>query len=802
MKNIEHQIQEIAAQIARLTEQKVHLESQLAQNAIAAENTFASNPQKISSEETTQLFKRYFRGRTDVYAKRWSSQSGKSGYSPACKHEWARDICGKPKIKCADCPNRTFLPFDDIAIKKHLTGTQILGLYPLLEDDSCYFLAMDFDGKSWREDVFAVKRTCVEANIPTAIERSRSGDGGHLWIFFTDKIPAITARRLGSFLITKTMSQRYQMDMKSYDRLFPNQDTLPKGGFGNLIALPFQKEAIANGNSVFIDDKAVPYPDQWGYLSSVRKMDAIEVNTIAESAAKAGAILDVRRSPIDEQDEPWNRLPPGKISPVVKIDNPPASIEAVLANRIYIKTEQCPSALLNRIKRLAAFQNPEFYKKQKMRFSTHATPRIICCSEIVDDYLSLPRGCIDDLRTVLKEHQIGLKLKDERKSGEATDFTFHGKLAVPQEQALQDVLSADFGVFVAPPGAGKTVLAIAAIAERKTNVLILTHRKPLMEQWRLQLSSLLGLDKKEIGQIGGGKNKSNGRVDIAMVQSLDSGQSVDPRIADYGFIIVDECQHVSAFSFEKALTQAKAKYVLGLTATPYRRDGQQPIIHMQCGPICHQMTRKDLPEQSSIATVCLHKTDFHCEWTENSKIHEVWNKMIADEKRNQLIVDDIIEAITAGRYPLILTERKEHLRTLEKLLDGKTDFLFVLYGGMREKTRQAIFQQIKAAPENARKAILATGSYIGEGFDEPALDTLFLTMPSSFKGKIVQYAGRLHRAHAGKQSIRIYDYADTTVSVLETMKKKRLKTYKLLGYVIEEISQIDTTHLSLFDAKA
>jgi len=664
-----------------------------------------------------------------------------------------------------------------------------LGLYPLLEDDGCYFLAMDFDGTTWREDIFAVKRTCVEANIPAAIERSRSGDGGHLWIFFADKIPAITARRLGSFLITKTMSQRYQLDMKSYDRLFPNQDTLPKGGFGNLIALPFQKEAMDNGNSVFIDDNAVPYPDQWGYLALARKMSVSEVQAIAESAAKTGAILDVRRSPIDEQDEPWNRLPSGKSPPVVKIDNPPASIEAVLANRIYIKTGQCPSVLLNRLKRLAAFQNPEFYKKQKMRFSTHATPRIICCSEIVNDYLSLPRGCLDDLRTVLKEHRIGLNLKDERNSGEAADFIFHCKLTEPQAQALKDVLATDFGVFVAPPGAGKTVLAIAAITHRKTNVLILTHRKPLMEQWRLQLSSLLGLDKKEIGQIGGGKNKSNGRIDIAMVQSLDSAQSVTPRIADYGFIIVDECHHVSAFSFEKVLTQAKSKYVLGLTATPYRRDGQQPIIHMQCGPICHQMTHKDLPEQSSAATVCLRKTDFSCEWTENSKIHEVWNKMIADEKRNLQIVDDITEAIAAGRYPLILTERKEHLRTLEKLLDGKTDFLFVLYGGMREKNKQAIFQQIKAVPETARKAILATGSYIGEGFDEPALDTLFLTMPSSFRGKIVQYAGRLHRAHTGKQSIRIYDYADSAVSVLETMKKKRLKTYKLLGYTIEQTIQ-------------
>ncbi|MFA5162118.1 MAG: hypothetical protein WC421_07715 [Elusimicrobiales bacterium] len=271
---IERQIREIEGQIARLSEQKTRLLNQLSADAVNAPVVTNHAPQNLTPDDKIKVFKSYFQGREDVYAKRLSSQSGKSGYSPACTHEWARDICGKPKIKCADCPNRTFMPFDDIAVKKHLTGTQILGLYPLLEDDSCYFLAMDFDGKTWREDIFAAKRTCAEANIPAAIERSRSGDGGHLWIFFADKIPAITARRLGSFLITKTMSQRYQMDMKSYDRLFPNQDTLPKGGFGNLIALPFQKEAIANGNSVFIDDKAVAYPDQWGYLASVRKMSA------------------------------------------------------------------------------------------------------------------------------------------------------------------------------------------------------------------------------------------------------------------------------------------------------------------------------------------------------------------------------------------------------------------------------------------------------------------------------------------------------------------------------------------------
>jgi superfamily II DNA or RNA helicase len=655
----------------------------------------------------------------------------------------------------------------------------------MLNNESCHFFAIDFDKENWMDDVRAVMATCREEGVPAVVERSRSGNGGHVWVFFSEEIPAVLARKLGSSLITKTMARRYQIDMKSYDRLFPNQDTMPKGGLGNLIALPLQKEAMQRRNSVFIDKNGLPYTDQWAFLSIVKKMSYREVESIVDEALRTGQVIAARHSPVEEDDEPWMRLPSGKRRFKVDIKELPKALDVVLSNRIYIKTGAGPSVLFNQLKHLAAFQNPEFYKKQKMRFSTHATPRVICCAEIMDGYLSLPRGCLDDTKALLDEYGVRINVEDKRILGKKIDFVFDGTLNEEQGAALADVLESDVGVFVAPPGTGKTVLALAAIAKRKTNTLILVHRKPLMDQWRLQISALLGINKKEVGQIGGGKNKPNGVIDIAMVQSMDLADGVDDRIADYGFVIIDECHHVGAVSFEKVLSQVKAKYVLGLTATPYRRDGHQPIIHMQCGPISHRIRQKDLSAHISASWIIPRVTDFEHAWNDDTRIQDVSSRLIEDMERNGMIVRDIVQALDEGRFPLILTERREHLEMLAQLLEGKVENLFQLHGGVRQKRRKEIIDGIRECPDNVRRAILATGSYIGEGFDAPRLDTLFLTMPSSFKGKIVQYAGRLHRYHKDKADIRIYDYVDKSVSILERMFLRRLKTYKMLGYEIK-----------------
>jgi len=785
--NIKLKIEKIDEQIAMLIKLKSQYIEKL--NGLNDIETVVLKPASDNQRPINHalLFRDYFRGREDVCAKMWvNNRTGKRGYSPVCKNEWVRALCRKPAIKCSECPNQQFLPFDEVAIRQHLDGRQVIGIYPMLKNESCHFLAIDFDKESWLEDIRAVMATCRQEGIPAVVERSRSGSGGHIWIFFSEEVPAILARKLGSSLITKTMAMRYQIDMKSYDRIFPNQDTMPKGGYGNLIALPFQKEAMRRGNSVFIDDSGEPYPDQWAFLSSLGKMSYRDVEAFVDEASKTGQIIAVRQGPVEENDEPWMRLPSGKRRFKVDISELPESLDAVLANRLYIKIGEGSSVLFNQLKHLAAFQNPEFYRKQRMRFSTHDTPRVICCAEIMDGYLSLPRGCLDDVKALLGGYGVRFNVNDKRFAGRETNFVFNGTLTEEQDKALKEILDFDFGVFVAPPGVGKTVLALAAAAKRKTNTLILVHRKPLMDQWRLQASSLFNINKKEIGQIGGGKNKSNGIIDIAMVQSMDLLAGVDDRIMDYGFVIVDECHHVGAVSFEKVLAQVKAKYVLGLTATPYRRDGHQPIIHMQCGPICHQIKRKDLSEHIASSQVILRSTEFEYPWSDDSRISDVWGELLKDNRRNDMIVGDILSIVDEGRFPLILTERRDHLEILEERLRDKVDFLAVLYGGMKRKNQREIFERIKENADGARRAILATGSYIGEGFDEPRLDTLFLTMPSSFKGKIVQYAGRLHRYHHDKHDIRIYDYVDARLPVLERMFKRRVKTYKMLGYEISE----------------
>lgn len=414
-------------------------------------------------------------------------------------------------------------------------------------------------------------------------------------------------------------------------------------------------------------------------------MPFCDVERFSEEASSTEQIIDVRTSPINESDPPWMRLPSGKRRYKSVIKDLPERVELVIANKIYIKTDNAPSALLNQIKQLAAFQNPEFYRRQSMRLSTFLTPRVISCSEILDGYLSIPRGCFEDVSCLMTEYGIKIDVKDERTPGKQVKFQFCGTLTNEQRAMSRKILTNDMGIVVAPSGIGKTIVAIHTIAKRKTNTLILVHRKPLMEQWRLQLVSFLGIDLKDIGQIGAGKNKTNGFLDVAMIQSMERKGVVDDRIIDYGFVIVDECHHVSAVSFERVLAQAKAKYILGLTATPYRKDGHQPIIHMQCGPFVIRREQKDTTGEISKYLVIPRMTEFTYGWSEESNIYDLWPKLIGDEKRNQLIVEDVVKVVQEGRFPIILTERRAHLEILAQMLNDKIGYLIVLYGGLKPK---------------------------------------------------------------------------------------------------------------------
>ena len=770
--------------------------SQGVNSLVYGKNTLTS---RSNQDHKIALFRSLFKGREDVFPKRFeSAKTGKKGYQPCCRNEWIKGICRKPKIKCADCENRDFIPLTDDIIRNHLMGTDVysrskrdytIGIYPLLTDETCWFLVADFDKENWMDDVSAYLETCNTYNVQAVLERSRSGNGGHVWIFFSEPVPASQARRLGAFILTETMDRRPEIGLDSYDSFFPKQDTMPKGGFGNLIALPLQKKPREKGNSVFLDDSLMPYQDQWAFLSTIKRMSLSEVEKIINQAENRGGVLGVKIVATDEDDiEPWLE-PPSRKKEVPVIGPLPDQIKLVLGNQIYIEKEILSPSLRNRLIRVAAFQNPEFYKAQAMRFSTFGKPRIINCCEDFPKHIGIPRGCLEEIISLLESLKIKVRLIDERFHGEAIDVKFIGTLRPEQEKAAEAMLNFDTGVLSASTAFGKTVIAAYLIAKRSVNTLILVHRKQLLDQWVARLSSFLELDPKKIGQIGGGKRKPSGIIDVAIIQSLSRKGAVDDIVGGYGHLVVDECHHLSARSFEIAIRQCKAKYVTGLSATVIRKDGRHPIIFMNCGPVRYKVDdRKQADKRPFNHKVILRSTNFQMPEPLINKeplmIHDLYAALIVDEKRNQMIVEDVVKAVNEGRIPVVLTERREHLEKLKSLLSSRVENIFVMKGGMGKKQRKTLAEEMKAVDDE--RVILATGRYLGEGFDDPRLDTLFLTLPVSWKGTVAQYAGRLHRLHDMKTEVIIYDYADLNVPMLAKMYSRRVAGYKAIGYEINE----------------
>ena len=742
-----------------------------------------------TSSEKIALFRSLFRGREDVFPLLWTNRrTGRQGYAPACDNEWVRGVCEKPQVRCGECPNQAFLPVTDRAIRDHLQGRHVAGVYPLLADDTCWFLAVDFDKGDWKGDISAFRDAAGAEGLPVAIERSRSGRGAHAWFFFDSSVPASTARALGCFLITRAMSMRHGIGMDSYDRLFPNQDTLPRGGFGNLIALPLQQEARAHGNSVFVDERFRVFPDQWAYLAAVQRLSSAAVERVAAQARREGQVLGIRPHGIyevEDQAEPW-LLKPANHSMLEprKPEQPlPGCVRATLAQQLFVEKTGLPSPVLAALKRLASFQNPEFYKRQAARLSTATTPRIVTCAEDLPRHVALPRGCVDDAAKLLESMNSSLEIEDRRHSGQMIEARFRGTPTELQSNAVRALLAHDLSVLVAPPGIGKTVAGILLITERARNALVLVHRQPLLDQWIAQLAMFLDVDPKSIGRIGGGKRKITGWIDVAMFQSMVRRDSAAEEMARYGHIIVDECHHVPARSFERVLSTIRARYVTGLTATPKRRDGHQPIIHMQLGPVRHAVDpRSRIAASPFDHRLIVRETAFEFDGDSDQPIQRIFHALMLDDRRNELILDDIIGSLEAGRSPIVLTERKAHLDFLAERLRGFTKNLIVLRGGMGAKARREALDMLNALGSDEERLVLATGRYIGEGFDDSRLDTLFLTMPVSWRGTLVQYAGRLHRGHPGKTEVRIHDYFDRRVPVLARMYKRRVAGYRSIGY--------------------
>ena len=708
------------------------------------------------------------------------------GYAPVCAHAWIRGLCGKPRGNCLDCPNRRFLPITDETIQSHLLGCDRegrpfeMGIYPMLLDESCWFVAVDFDRDQWLEDAGAYMETCRRLEIPAALERSRSGKGGHVWLFFESAISASLGRSLASHLITETMERRPEIGLRAYDRFFPNQNTLPRGGFGNLIALPLQKAAREVGNSIFLNDQLNPYPDQWAFLASLSRIKRDEVEARVRWAERKSRVLGVRL--VSDEDDSISVPVLKRHSKDPLITGPlPKSLELVLGNQIVIG--EIPPGLRNRLIRVAAFQNPEFYRVEAMRLSVYNQPRIIGCAEENPGQLGLPRGCLEDVLEVLRRLGIQPVIREARCQGMPLGLTFCGCLSEEQKLAAQAMLAHETGVLFATTAFGKTVIGAWLIAQRGVNTLVLVHRRQLLEQWVERLSSFLGVPAKTIGMLGGGRKKLTGVLDVALVQSLVRGGVVDERVEGYGCLVVDECHHLAARSFERVVRRSRARFVTGLSATVTRKDGRHPILFMQCGPVRYRVdARKQAALRPFTHRVVVRPTGFQMDGMPEMNACRLFNQLYealaACDARNRMICDDLLGAVRAGHSPLLLTERVDHLVAVE------IPNLIVLKGGMGKKEWRAALGRLGEIPETASRAIFATGQTIGEGFDDPRLDTLFLALPISWRGTIAQYVGRLHRLHEGKREVSVYDYADLDVPMLARMFDRRCRGYESVGYRI------------------
>lgn len=791
--------QEALADELRALEESSHV-PEAEPKPVASQIRLVNN--QSSSAEKIALFSSLFAGRPDVYPVRWENKkAGRAGYSPACANEWVKEVCGKPKVKCGACQHQAFIPVTANIFGKHLRGGDarsddfVAGVYPMLKDDTCWFLAADFDNEEWADDSRALLKTCRAHGISAALERSRSGNGGHVWIFFAEPVAARAARQLGATLMTETMEKRPEIGFKSYDRFFPNQDTMPRGGFGNLIALPLQKKARDQGNSVFVDDDLRPYDDQWAYLSSLERLPAAEVLAIAAAAETSGRVLGVRMPVEDEHaDEPWKAPPSRRRQPRQTEIVIPHTINIVLADQVYVDRTALPAALATEFIRLAAFQNPEFYRAQAMRMPTFGKPRIISCAELHPKHVALPRGCLEQTLALMRGYGAEVRLQDQREEGMPLplNVAFRGQLHPKQAEALDALASHDTGVLAATTAFGKTVVAAALIARRQRSTLILVHRRELISQWVERLSSFLSIDPRSIGVIGGGKKKATGIVDVALIQSMTRDGEVDDIVGAYGHLIVDECHHLSAVSFERVARRCRARYVAGLSATVARKDGHHPIIFMQCGPVRYRVDAKtQAAERGLLYRVLERQTEFELPdeltGSERPSIPAVYAALAKDEARNDLIFDDVLQSLEARRSPIVLTERKDHLQYLEKRFRPFVRNLVVLRGGMSVQERESA-SAILNVDESDERLIIATGRYIGEGFDDARLDTLFLTMPIAWKGTLAQYVGRLNRQRAGKKDVVVFDYVDRAVPVLVRMAAKRRAGYRALGYLPEPAS--------------
>lgn len=799
--------------VERLEKENEYLKSLLEKYQIEFDPLPFIHDEKIT-EVHVRFFYSMFRGRSDVYAKRSgkpNSKTGKAGYYPQCANFWKDGYCPRKQgmsISCQKCDNRQYLSMTGPVLMAHLKGekedgSDVIGIYPLLPDGRCNFLVFDFDdhemlGNQWMVEVDGLRKMCQELHVPCLVERSRSGNGAHVWLFFKHPIQAVKARKFGTLLLTKGLESIELKSFASYDRMIPAQDWLEKGKIGNLVALPLQGGALKNGNSAFVDEQWNPYPNQWRVLKHTQKISEEFIDDCIKEwdyDNPLGPLFDDSICALEEE-KPWNTS-----SLIFAQEDVSGAVKLVRADQLYVEATNLKPRFLNQIRRLASFSNSEFYKTQRMGYSTRGLSRIIACYDNFERYIAIPRGLEENLIEKLNQASIEYEIEDQTVIGYPLRVQWKGNLYPRQQQAVDSLRKHNDGILSASTAFGKTVVGASLIAQIKKSTLILVHTTEILNGWVEELERFLSWDeplpeyktptgrkkirKSHIGVLYAGKDTCAGKIDVALISSVSKKENEHPFLSQYGMVIMDECHHIPSKTYEQVIQKVPARYRYGFSATPKREDGQEPKIFMYFGPIRYRFSARDRAMQQGIQHLVVPRfTSLRLVNEKEVKIQEAYQMAIENVRRNDLIVKDIQEAVKKGRTPLVLSRSRRHAQYLYRRLEGVSDQMFLLQGGKTPRERSEIRRKMKEVREKESLILIAIDKYIGEGFNYPRLDTLFLTTPFKNDVNVEQYVGRLNRDYAGKENVIVYDYVDSHVRFFQKMYQERLRTYKKIGYVL------------------
>lgn len=785
---------------------------------------------KDITETDAKMFFRMFWGRTDVYSKRTVKKStGEVNYYTQCYNFWKKGcprITGS-KIKCRDCQRQAYKELKKEQVIEHLRGnaedaTDVIGIFPLFADDTCRFIVFDFDNHEkgaekkdyanvddmWKDEVDSLRKICGLNGIDALVERSRSGKGAHLWIFFQKPIEASLAREFGNALLKKGAESVNLRSFRFYDRMLPMQDHLPKGGLGNLIALPLQGQALREGNSAFIDEHWNAYPDQWGVLQSKKKLSREFIEDKIKAWTEKNPCIAA-----DCDEKPWEKTKNFQKEDVEGI------LHITLANGVYVNTVNLQPRIQNQIRRMAAFHNPVFYKNQAMGLSNFENYRYIYLGSDEGDFIKIPRGLLENITEECEKADIEYIIEEKRSIGRPIHVKFMGELKEAQTLAVEELLQYDNGILNAATAFGKTVVCCDVIAKKQVSTLILLQSSALMEQWQDALERFLHIDeeppeyetptgrkkkrKSVIGKLQGVHDSTTGMIDLAMVGSVCKNGEYHKRLKEYGLILVDECHHAASDTIVNILQEVNAKYVYGVTATPFRGDGLEKINYMLLGPIRYKYTSKDRAKEQGIEHLVYPRfTRTVVPRFSQDKMHpnEAYEIIRNNEERDEFIIRDVKRCVDAGRTPVILPKFIDHSQRLYQRLMDYADKVFLLSGRNSKKEHKEMIKQMNQVKPEESMILVATGKLIGEGFDYPRLDTLIMATPVAWKGVVEQYAGRLNRDYDGKKNVMIYDYVDCHIAMFDRMYHKRLKAYKQIGYDIFSMGSTEKPNVNaIFD---